>query len=152
MRVASRAAPATVLGMSWNLRSRNTSAPRFCTSSTAGGPAAVKSCEPILKRVAWPCSRSSSRSASARLSTSRATIRRSRASMVVLLQWLHGDLALEEGLDAADGGLGSVHRGVVGDVLGDRGAPDEIRVAAGDATPGGGVDGRDPPPLHSVPQ
>ena len=47
-RVASRAAPATVFGMSWNLRSRKTSAPRLCTASTAAGPAAVKSWEPIL--------------------------------------------------------------------------------------------------------
>ena len=50
-RAASRAAPATVLGMSWNLRSRKTSAPRLWTLSTAAGPAAVKSWEPILKRV-----------------------------------------------------------------------------------------------------
>src|SRR5215470_16170970 len=127
MRAASRAAAATVLGMSWNLRSRNTSAPRLCTLSTAAGPTAVKSWEPILNRVTTPWRRSSSRSASARVSTSSATIRRS--GVIVLLEWLHRDLALEQSLDAADGGLGAVHRGVVGDVLGHRGPPDQVGVA-----------------------
>ena len=58
-RAASRAAPATVFGMSWNLRSRKTSAPALLDASTAAGPAAVKSWEPILKRVTWPCEASS---------------------------------------------------------------------------------------------
>src|SRR4029077_6650805 len=87
------------------------------------GPAAVKSCEPILKRVASPSRRATIRSASARVSTSSATIRRSlawgggcmgasagplpaREWMVVLLEWLDGDLALEQRLDAAHGGPG----------------------------------------------
>ena len=42
-RAASRAAPATVLGMSWYLRSRKTSPPRLRTASMAAGPEAVKS-------------------------------------------------------------------------------------------------------------
>src|SRR5262245_38817272 len=150
IRVASRAAPATVLGMSWNFRSRKTSAPRFCTRSTAAGPAAVKSCDPILKRVTSPCRRSSRRSASARASTSSATIRRSWASMVVLLERLHGDLALEQGLDAADRRLGAVDGGVVGDVLGDRGAADEIGVPPGPPVLRRVEDEGDLPALHQI--
>src|SRR6267142_828378 len=156
MRAASRAAPATVLGMSWNLRSRKTSAPRLWTLSIAEGPAAVKSWEPILKRVTWPWSRSRSRSASARLSTSRATIRRSFTSrdgsggVMVLLERPHGDLALEQRLDAADRRLGSVHRGVVGDVLGHRGAPDQVGVLARPAVLRGVEDQGDLAPLHEV--
>ena len=40
-RVASRTAPATVVGMSWYLRSRKTLKPRARAASTARGPAAV---------------------------------------------------------------------------------------------------------------
>src|SRR5262245_41991119 len=129
-RVASRAAPATVLGMSWNFRSRKTSAPRFRTTSTAAGPAAVKSCEPILKWRTRPSSRSISCSAWPSVSTSRATIKRSRRSRgaMVLLQRLDGDLALQQRLDAADGRLGAVHGRVVGNVLGHGGAADEVGV------------------------
>ena len=129
-RAASRAAPATVFGMSWNLRSRNTSAPRFWIASTTAGPPAVKSWEPILKRRTRPSSRSARRSAWARESTSSATMRRSRGSggAMELLQRLDGDLALEQGLDAADGRLGAVHGRVVGDVLGHRGAADDVGV------------------------
>src|SRR5690242_8255902 len=148
MRAASRAAPATVLGMSWNLRSRNTSAPRLCTLSTAAGPAAVKSCEPILKRVTTPWRRSTSRSASLRVSTSSATIRRS--GVIVFLEWLHRDLALEQGLDAADGGLGAVHGGVVGNVLGHRGPPDQVGIAPRAPVLRGVEHQRDLAPLHQI--
>ena len=41
-------APATVFGMSWNLRSRNTRSPRAVSARTTSGPSAVKSCLPIL--------------------------------------------------------------------------------------------------------
>src|SRR6266446_9664717 len=41
-------APATVLGMSWNFRSRKMPVPSAATSLTAAGPAAVKSWLPIL--------------------------------------------------------------------------------------------------------
>src|SRR5258705_6322569 len=151
--------------MSWNLRSRKTSAPRFWMVSTAPGPAAVKSCEPILKRVASPSRRSTIRSASTRVSTSSATIRRSlawvggcmgasagplpaRERMVVLLEWLDGDLALEQRLDAADGGLGSVDRGVVGDVQGHRAPADQVGVAAGPSVLRGVEHERDLAALH----
>src|SRR5258705_11947668 len=87
-------------------------------------------------------------SAWARLSTSRAIIRRCAAGRpcaagrrgaawrrslgpgggMVFLEALDGDLSLEEGLDAAEGRLGAVHRGVVGDVLGDRGAAERVPV------------------------
>src|SRR5512144_2103936 len=169
IRVASRAAPATVLGMSWNLRSRKTSAPRFWMVSTAPGPAAVNSCEPILKRVTSPSRRPAIRSASARVSTSSATIRRSltlvggcmdpsagplpggrRDRVVVLLERLDGDLALEQRLDAADRRLRSVHGGVVGDVLGDRGPADQVGVAAGPPVLGGVEHERDLSALHEV--
>src|SRR3989449_7723929 len=123
-RVASRTAPATVFGMSWNLRSRNTRKPRLRAVSTAVGPAAVKSSEPILQPVTMPSRRPSSASASRRLSTSRATRSRSGAATVILLEALDLLLALEQGLDGADRGLGAVHRQVVGDVLHDGGAAD----------------------------
>src|SRR5262244_3457779 len=114
-RTASRAAPSTVLGMSWYLRSRNTSPPRLRTASTAGGPKAVKSCEPILKRVTWPARASTSPTARSMESTSRATMSRSLGSRgIVVLEGLHGHLSFEERLDAAHGGLGAVHGGVVG--------------------------------------
>ena len=45
-------APATVLGMSWYLRSRNTLRPEATRSRTICGPSAVKSCLPTLKVVA----------------------------------------------------------------------------------------------------
>src|SRR5262245_55247936 len=182
-RAASRAAPATVFGMSWNLRSRNTSAPRFWMASTAAGPAPVKSWEPILKRRTTPSSRSASRSASVIESTSSATMKRSRgpgggppsladptktpggiargrdgppisaglsAGAMELLQRLDGDLALEQGLDAADGRLGAVHGRVVGNVLGHRGATDHIGILPRAAVLGRVEDEGDLPALHEV--
>ena len=49
-------APATVFGMSWNLRSRKTFSPRAITSRTKSGPAAVKIWLPILNMPTWPAS------------------------------------------------------------------------------------------------
>src|SRR5262250_2106612 len=150
-RTASRAAPSTVLGMSWNLRSRNTSPPRLRTASTADGPKAVKSCEPILKRVTWPARASTRPRARSSESTSRATIRRSLGSLgIVVLERLHGHLSFEEGLDAADRGLGAVHRRVVGDVLGHRRPPDEEGVLARAAVLGRVEDEGDLAALHEV--
>src|SRR2546425_3720852 len=133
-RVASRTAAATVFGMSWNLRSRKTRKPRLRAASIAAGPAAVKSCEPILHPVRMPARRPSSASASSRLGTSSATSTRSAAlgeASMVFLQALHAVLALEQRLDRADGGLRAIERGVVGNVLGDRRAPDDGRVLPG---------------------
>jgi hypothetical protein len=73
---AAATAPATVLGMSWNLRSRNISKPRPASFSTARGPSAVKSWSPTLKRPAAPRSRRARAQAGPRRSTSRATINR----------------------------------------------------------------------------
>src|SRR5207247_5515501 len=73
----------------------------------------------------------SSVSASSRLGTSSATSRRSAALgevSVVLLQALHAILALQQGLDRADGGLRTVQGRVVGNVLSDRRPPDAGRV------------------------
>ena len=47
-------APATVLGMSWNFRSRNTRSPRSASARTIAGPSAVNSCLPILKPPTAP--------------------------------------------------------------------------------------------------
>src|SRR3989441_13122941 len=47
-RAVSRVAPATVFGMSWNLRSRKTRKPRLRAISTAAGPAAVNSRDTIM--------------------------------------------------------------------------------------------------------
>src|SRR2546423_5815760 len=129
-RAALRTAPATVFGMSWNLRSRNTRWPRFWASSTAAGPALVKSWEPIFTPLTASSNWSSSRPASSSESTSSATKSRSRIG-VVLLQASHVLLALEERLDGADGGLSAVDGEVVGDVLADGRAPDGRRVLAG---------------------
>ena len=43
-----RAAPATVLGMSWNLVSANTGKPSATTSFTAPGPSAVMNSRPTF--------------------------------------------------------------------------------------------------------
>ena len=47
---AARTAPATVLGISWNFRSRNTSKPSRCNSSTTAGPARVNNSLPTFTR------------------------------------------------------------------------------------------------------
>src|SRR5258706_5199593 len=49
-RAAERQAPATVLGMSWNFRSRNTSKPRSWRRAMTAGPSATKSSLPTLTR------------------------------------------------------------------------------------------------------
>src|SRR3989442_14444500 len=113
--------------MSWNLRSRKTRKPRLRAISTAAGPAAVKSCVPILQPVTTPSRRARSPSASARLSTSSATRSRSGAT-VVLLQAQDLLLTLEQGFDGTDRGLGAIDRQVVGDVLHDGGRSEERRV------------------------
>src|SRR5437773_3820479 len=146
-RVASRTAPATVFGMSWYLRSRNTREPRLCACSTAVGPAAVKSCVPIFTPGATtfdgpgpsrftsrftPSRRSSSASASARVSTSSATKSRAAGSevSVVLLQAPDTLLALQQRFDGSDRSLDPVDGQVVGDVLRDGGAPERGGVLA----------------------
>src|SRR5436190_1841248 len=132
-RPASRTAAPTVFGMSWYLRSRKTRKPRLRAVSIAAGPAAVKSCEPILHPVRIPSRRRSSASASSRLDTSSATSTRSAGLAevgMVFLQALHQGLTLEQSLDRADRGLRAVERRVVGNVLGHRGAPDDRRVLA----------------------
>src|SRR5690348_6865628 len=98
-------------------------------SSTAPGPAAVKSWEPIFTPLTAPSSRSSSAPASSSVSTSRATNRRSRIS-VVLLQAEHPMLALQQRLDGADGRLRAVDGEVVRNVLAHGGSPDGRRVLA----------------------
>src|SRR5262245_9270724 len=104
----------------------------------AAGPAAVKSCEPILQPVTTLASASSKVSARASESTSSATNNRSRSTvglrqarpllLVVLLQALDVLLALEQGLDGAYRGLHSIHREVVRNVLGHRGAADHVGI------------------------
>src|SRR5215510_6441661 len=152
-RVASRTAAPTVFGMSWYFRSRKTRKPRLRARSIAAGPAAVKSCEPILHPVTRPSRRVSSDSASSRPGTSRATSRRSAAlgeASVVLLQALDAILALQQGLDRADGGLRAVECRVVRDVLGDRGPADDRRVAPGPAVGRRVDDERDLALAHEV--
>src|SRR5687767_12936533 len=73
VRTAASTAWATVLGMSWNFKSRNTRPPASTSRRTSAGPSSVNRRLPILKPPAT--SRSSVASAIARspLSTSRAT-------------------------------------------------------------------------------
>src|SRR4030095_5278682 len=152
-RVASRTAAPTVLGMSWYFRSRKTRKPRLRARSIAAGPAAVKSCEPILHPVRSPSRRASSDSASSRLGTSSATSRRSAAlgeASVVLLQARDTKLPLQQRLDGADGGLGAVQRRVMGNVLGHRGAPDDSRVPSSSPVVRGVDHQRDLALLHEV--
>ena len=66
--------PATVFGISWNFRSRNTPKPSLAIFSTARGPSAVNSWLPILNMPAAPRSRRAKTQAGPRRSTSRATI------------------------------------------------------------------------------
>src|SRR5262245_46561555 len=104
----------------------------------ATGPAAVKSCEPILHPPMVPSSRSSSASASSKRSTSSATSSRSTTRAppvvsdigVVLLQAAHLLLPLQQRLDGADGRLGAVQSQVVRNILRDRGAANLERVLA----------------------
>ncbi len=73
-RAAAATAPATVFGISWNLRSRKMPNPRAASFSTARGPSAVKSWLPTLKQPATPRSCRAKAQAGPRRSTSRATI------------------------------------------------------------------------------
>src|SRR4029079_9594917 len=75
-RAADLQAPATVFGMSWNLRSRKTSKPAFCSDSTTAGPAATKSSLPTLTRQSAGSRRGAIASAPAASGTSRATMTR----------------------------------------------------------------------------
>jgi hypothetical protein len=65
---------ATVLGISWNFRSRKIWAPASASFSTARGPSAVKSWLPTLNSPTAPRSFRAKAVADWRLSTSRATI------------------------------------------------------------------------------
>src|SRR5438094_682206 len=82
--------------------------------------------------------------------TSRATRSRSGAATVILLEAQNLLLALEQGLDGADRGLGAVHRRIVGDVLHDGGAADEVRVLPGAPVLGRVEEERDLAALHQV--
>ena len=75
---AAATAPATVLGMSWNLRSRNTRWPSATSSRTTAGPPAVKSWLPTLNIPTSPARRPASARAAPASGTSSATMRRSR--------------------------------------------------------------------------
>ena len=77
---AERTAPATVLGMSWNFRSRKTEWPRLTSGPRTAGPAAVNSSIPTLNQQQLPSSWPTRRAAEAASGTSRATMRRLRAS------------------------------------------------------------------------
>ena len=55
-RAPARTAPATVFGMSWNLRSRNTGGPSATTRRTPSGPFAVTNSRPTLKPPTAPTS------------------------------------------------------------------------------------------------
>src|SRR5258707_1677748 len=80
-------APATVLGMSWNFRSRKMPVPSAATSLTAAGPAAVKSWLPILNMPTRSEIRLANLNADDSESKSSATIRllRGWASKVVVI-------------------------------------------------------------------
>src|SRR5512139_1645785 len=71
---ASAAAPATVFGMSWYLRSRKTRCPASLSRRTMSGPAAVNNWLPTLTAPTAPRRPSASASALAGLSTSSATM------------------------------------------------------------------------------
>src|SRR5262245_17610779 len=77
-RAASTPARATVWGMSWNLRSRNTSTPWRWIMRTTSGPECRMSCFPTLKTPTSFASSATRRSASANVSTSSAKISRWR--------------------------------------------------------------------------
>src|SRR5260370_29972227 len=75
---AESTAPATVLGMSWNFRSRKMPVPSAAISLTAAGPAAVKSWLPILNMPTRSEIRMANLKAENSESKSRATIRLAR--------------------------------------------------------------------------
>src|SRR4029077_13273319 len=89
MAAAESTAPATVLGMSWNFRSRKIPGPRAATSLTAAGPAAVKSWLPILNMPTRSATCFANFSAVDSESKSSATIRllRGWASKVVVVMF-----------------------------------------------------------------
>jgi len=71
-RATDAAAPFTVLGMSWSLRSRNTLRPRDFRAFTASGPAAANNSSPIFASSGPAPSRWSSASAASSVGTSNA--------------------------------------------------------------------------------
>jgi len=73
-------APVTVLGMSWNFRSRKTLCPRFSSGSSTAGPVATNSSRPTLNHWHVSSNRSTREMAEAMSGTSSATISRLRAS------------------------------------------------------------------------
>src|SRR5688500_6248083 len=73
VRTAASTACATVFGMSWNLRSRNTRAPESTRRRTRSGPAIVNSRLPTFRPPATPPTCSAMASARSAPSTSRAT-------------------------------------------------------------------------------
>src|SRR5258708_767282 len=75
-RAAARHAPVTVFGMSWNLRSRNTSKPRSCSRATTEGPAATKSSLPTFTRHSFESRRAASASAASASGKSSGTMMR----------------------------------------------------------------------------
>lgn len=84
---AERIAPATVLGMSWNLRSRKMSKPRFRKSSTTAGPAAVNNSIPTLSRQRLGSSFWAKEIAASRLGTSMAMITRLVMTLLQVGEW-----------------------------------------------------------------
>ena len=71
---AALTAIAVVFGMSWNLRSRNTSKPLACNASTIAGPQRVNSSLPTLTRHCAGSSCAANARAASALGKSRATI------------------------------------------------------------------------------
>jgi len=71
---AEATAPATVLGISWNFKSRNIPKRKLASFSTTRGPSAVKSWLPTFTNPAAPWSLRAKAHAGAELSTSSATI------------------------------------------------------------------------------
>src|SRR5207302_2241307 len=89
---AAATAADTVLGISWNFKSRKTLGPPATILRTSVGPSAVKSCLPTLKVETESPSAEMMWRASAAVATSRATIRRSRTASI-RIQYRSGKLA-----------------------------------------------------------
>src|SRR5215472_11933856 len=108
-RVALATALATVFGISWNFRSRNTDAPVSRTCFTMSGPALVNSSLPILKAATTGAIRPASFKAASAVGTSKAAIiglrtsgvKRTNASATRLnpVLWVAGSTASSGRLD-----------------------------------------------------
>ena len=96
-RTAAAHAFATVLGMSWNLRSRNTLNPRSASQRTGSGPALTNSSLPTFSAHCCGSRRSANASAAIGLAKSSATITRGLVAVIAVSTNTHKEAPRRRG-------------------------------------------------------